>query len=176
MKLQNNHTCCPLAAWEVHPYLSQSISQYYLGEVEDTTPTCTNGRPGSFVSSELPCRRAALCGLKSRSCCMSLGSTEKTVRRSPFSFWQDDAESALALPDCCSCEDCIWQERKCTGMVYIFITRKTNPHLSIFHIKQNVVLLPKWKILFAKPNESSRHIETNDPNIKRERNQETNNR
>lgn len=74
----------------------------YLGEVEDTTPTCTKGRPGSFVCSGIACRRAALCGLTSRSCCMSLGSTEKTFCRSPFSFRQADAESALALPDCCS--------------------------------------------------------------------------
>ena len=77
--------------------------QYYLGEVEDTPPTCTNGRPGSFISSELPCRRAALCGFKSRSCCMSIGSTQKTACRSPFSFWQVDADSALALPDCYRC-------------------------------------------------------------------------
>lgn len=75
---------------------------HYLGDVEDTTATCTSGRPGSFVNSGLPWRRDALWGFESITCCMSFESTLKTAWRSPLSFWQVAMESTPPIPDCCA--------------------------------------------------------------------------
>jgi hypothetical protein len=71
----------------------------YLDDVEDTTPICKDGRPGSFVGSELNCKRAALSGFISKSCCMSLGRTLNTACRSFFNFWQVSVKSTAALPN-----------------------------------------------------------------------------
>ena len=66
----------------------------YLGD-----PICKDGWPWGFVGSQLTCKRVALSGFISKSCCMSSGRTLNTACRSFFNFWQVSAKSTPALPD-----------------------------------------------------------------------------
>lgn len=89
----------------------KNCTEFYVGRNGDGAPGVLGLSeiiiwPGSFVDCSprliLPWMREALLGLKSKSCCMSLGSTLNTACRSPFSFWHAAEESAFPPLNCCN--------------------------------------------------------------------------